>query len=222
MDKPTYMSVIALLSLIVVMLFVQNSRLNAQLDVMYSTLNTVANAPYDLDISVNINTDSPTPTLLTADTYLGKKYALDTVNDRQLQRLVKIYESAQDTEYGLTLVSIAWKESRASTWPVNLNDPSCGPFHNKVVNVLTRESISDTPFNRNAVCGKLINNLEFSTKHALDEIAFWDKKHKGIWRKILASYNGGYKGNPVYAQEIAEIYSAFKNSNFMDLVDNSI
>lgn len=142
------------------------------------------------------------------------KHGLDTMSPEQLDRLVEIYAYADRvSEYGLTLTAIAWKESRGSRYPVNLDDPSCGPFHTKVSNVLTREKIEVTPFNKNVVCAKLMRDLPFAVKHANMELNVWRTKHRGNWRKMVESYNSGHGKNKSYAEDIAEIVDILRTSN---------
>lgn len=157
------------------------------------------------------------PVFFSTEKRLKKKHGLQNMEERQLQKLLTIYDKAKDTDYAMTLVSIAWKESRGSSWPVNLQDPSCGPFHNKVSNVIIREELEDSDLMRNIVCGRLINDLDFAIKHAILELDVWNRKHDGKWRNIIASYNGGHKGNKVYAEEVIEIYNTFRNSNLKEL-----
>lgn len=142
------------------------------------------------------------------------KHGLDKMSPEQLDRLVEIYAYADRvSEYGLTLTAIAWKESRGSRYPVNLDDPSCGPFHNKVSNVLAREKIEVTPFNKNVVCAKLMRDLPFAVKHANMELNVWRTKHRGNWRKMVESYNSGHGENKSYAEDIAEIVDILRTSN---------
>ncbi len=149
------------------------------------------------------------------------KYGLNQMTQEQVNRLVEIYAVASKvSEYPLTLVAISWQESRLNSLPVNLSDPSCGPFHNKVSNVLKREKIEDTSFKRNEVCAKLMDNLVFAIKHANIELSHWQMQHKGNWRKMMASYNGGHAGNAKYSESIAEILEILRASNLPELADS--
>lgn len=142
------------------------------------------------------------------------KHGLDIMSSDQLDRLIEIYAYADRvSEYGLTLTAIAWKESRGSRYPVNLDDPSCGPFHTKVSNVLAREKIEVTSFNKNKVCARLMRDLPFAVKHANMELNVWRTKHKGNWRKMVESYNSGHGKNKSYAEDIAEIVDILRTSN---------
>lgn len=151
------------------------------------------------------------------------KYGLNQLTQEQVNRLVEIYAVASRvSEYPLTLVAISWQESRFNSLPVNLSDPSCGPFHNKVSNVLKREKIDDTSFKRNVVCAKLMDNLVFAIKHANIELSYWQMQHKGNWRKMMASYNGGHGGNEDYSENIAEILEVLRASNLPELADSYV
>jgi len=177
------------------------------------TLATIQDNSTEIMVDVGELNDVVQQELVFRDTAYAKKYGLNDLSEEKMQKILEIYDATAHTGHQLTLTAIAWKESRASSWPVNLNDPSCGPFHNKIVNVMQREKIEDTKFNRNLVCARLIHELDFAIKHAVLEIEFWEKRHKGVWRKVVASYNGGHKGNRDYAQEVAEILTAFRRSN---------
>lgn len=180
---------------------------------MSVTLNTIQDNSTEIMVDVGEINDAVRQELIFRDTAYAKKYGLNDLSEEKMDKILEIYDATAHTGHQLTLTAIAWKESRASSWPVNLNDPSCGPFHNKIVNVMQREKIEDTKFNRNLVCARLIHELAFAIKHAILEIEFWEKRHKGVWRKVVASYNGGHKGNREYAQEVAEILTAFRRSN---------
>jgi hypothetical protein len=180
---------------------------------MAETLTTIRDNSTEIMVDVGELNDTVRQELVFRDTAYAKKYGLNDLSEEKMDKILEIYDATAHTGHQLTLTAIAWKESRASSWPVNLNDPSCGPFHNKIVNVMQREKIEDSKFNRNLVCARLIHELDFSIKHAILEIEFWEKRHKGVWRKVVASYNGGHKGNREYAQEVAEILTAFRRSN---------
>lgn len=187
--------------------------INKVVEKMAETLTTIQDNSTEIMVDVGEINDAVRQELVFRDTAYAKKYGLNDLSEEKMDKILEIYDATAHTGHQLTLTAIAWKESRASSWPVNLNDPSCGPFHNKIVNVMQREKIEDTKFNRNLVCARLIHELAFAIKHAILEIEFWEKRHKGVWRKVVASYNGGHKGNREYAQEVAEILTAFRRSN---------
>lgn len=176
-------------------------------------LNELKQATSDIQSDVTeIQTDLM-PQLAFKITERAKKLGMDTMTSEQKQLLTTVYTKTAGTGYQLTLTAIAWKESRGNIWPVNVNDPSCGVFHTKITNVMKRESIEDSAFRRNVVCAKLMDDLDFAIKHAMLELDFWDKKYRGDWRKIWASYNGGHSGNKTYGKEISEIISVLRQSN---------
>ena len=93
-------------------------------------------------------------------------------------------------------------ESNGGDNLINLRDPSCGYFHANINTVIKRHSeIRDTPYNRNVLCSKLITDLDFAAAEAVAELNFWNKYHHGNYRKVLSSYNGGFRGNPVYMKK---------------------
>ena len=109
------------------------------------------------------------------------------------------------------MMAIAWKESLGGLYTVNLQDPSCGIFHNNINTVLKRHpEIRDTGFNRNVLCSKLQEDIRFALEETKKELDFWKKYHKSNWNKVWSSYNGGFRGNPEYSDDIKNKIKAFK------------
>jgi hypothetical protein len=112
-------------------------------------------------------------------------------------------------EMGLaySLPAIAWQESSAGLYQINLknpDNPAAGPYQNLVKNVLKREQMRDTKANRHKVITRLISDFQFATKHAIVELRYWIKVHNGDWKKVWGSYFGGYKPDYRYAKKIGE------------------
>lgn len=133
---------------------------------------------------------------------LENDYLKMTINQKII--LDRSYQLGKEFNFGYTLSAIAWKESNAGEWLVNIQDPSFGVFHNHINSVMSRHpEIEDTPFNRNRVASMLIGDIEFSGAESIAELEFWEGIHGDAnWMKIWASYNGGWIGNPSYAREI--------------------
>lgn len=209
--------------IVAVQLFIlyQNNKLREDVSVVSESVSTMqTTAETTLTQVTEINDHLYTLTLNDQDVRVAK-YGFNSMSQDQVQRLVEIYAVASKvSEYPLTLAAISWQESRSNSYPVNLSDPSCGPFHNKVSNVLQREKIKDTPFERNKVCAKLMENLVFAIKHANIELSHWQMQHKGNWRKMMASYNGGHAGNDKYSQSITEILEILRASNLPELAED--
>lgn len=220
MNLKTTNAFLFILVLVQMFLMHQNVELKHEVNQMSTAVDSMQQTTTVTLSEVNkINDQLYTLTLNNEDVRVAK-YGLNELTQEQVNRLVEIYAVASKvSEYPLTLVAISWQESRFNSLPVNLSDPSCGPFHNKVSNVLQREKIEDTPFKRNQVCAKLMENLVFAIKHANIELSHWQMQHKGNWRKMMASYNGGNAGNEKYSQSITEILEILRASNLPELAD---
>jgi hypothetical protein len=122
----------------------------------------------------------------------GPLQQLQTMTDAQHATLRKAFTYGEPYDLGYTLAAIAWQESHAGEVPVNISDPSFGPFHNRMDTVMKRVSLEDTSYNRNVIAAKLLNDFDFSAAMAVKELLFWRKVHHGRWRSMIRSYNAGY------------------------------
>ena len=139
---------------------------------------------------------------LSASLLLGGSLSkeLETLAPTQLYVLNETYVKGNDFDYGLTMSAIAWQESRLGLVPINVDDVSCGVFHNLLKSVASRHNLSPTLANRNMLCMRLINDYDFSFAEALAELKYWENywQSKGVskvWSHTVASYNGGFKAS---------------------------
>ena len=148
------------------------------------------------------------PSLAIAD----KCDSLYTMSDLQLKTLAHSYQYGLEYDMGYSLAAIAWQESNAGKYPVNVNDPSFGVHHILLNNAMKRSKTKNTAFNRNLMAASLLNPST-SAKFAIKELQYWHKYWKGNWIKIWASYNAGhsYKIGLSYAYKIKEKVALIKN-----------
>jgi len=148
--------------------------------------------------------------------WAGLDEELRSMTDAQRYTLMKAYAYGAPYDLGYTLAAIAWQESQAGTVPVNVNDPSFGPFHNKMDTVMRRVLLKDTEYNRNLIATRLLNDFEFAASMAVAELRYWDRVHHGKWRRMVRSYNAGYnhssKSADAYVGHIIEKVKAIKRS----------
>lgn len=117
----------------------------------------------------------------------------DNLSEQQKVVARQIYNLGKPYQLELTLVSIAFQESRLGLIPINLQDPSCGVHHINVKTYLNLHKLKDTSYNRNWYCNRLISDLQLSTSTAL-EILIWSRNYyKGNYAKMIKSYNAGLK-----------------------------
>lgn len=154
--------------------------------------------------------------VIAAPAWAGVDQELHRMTDAQHQLLMRAITYGAPYDLGYTLAAIAWQESHVGTVPVNIADPSFGPFHGKMDTVMKRVSVTDTAYNRNVIAAKLLNDFDFAAGMAVKELLFWKKVHHGNWRKMVRSYNAGYNYRSAtaarYAQHIANKVNAIKRS----------
>jgi len=148
--------------------------------------------------------------------WAGLDEELRSMTDAQRYTLMKAFAYGAPYDLGYTLAAIAWQESQAGSVPVNVNDPSFGPFHNKMDTVMRRVVIKDTQYNRNRIATRLLNDFEFAASMAVAELSYWDRVHHGNWRRMVRSYNAGYnhssKNADAYVGNIIQKVKAIKRS----------
>lgn len=123
----------------------------------------------------------------------------DNLNPKQKATAQAIYFLAKPYKLELTLISIAWQESRLGLVPINLQDPSCGVHHIHIAYYLKHHKLKDTAQNRNKYCNALIEDIALSTTSALDTLLFFKKYHKGDYSLMVKSYNAGFNTKSLQA-----------------------
>jgi len=139
------------------------------------------------------------------DTRANDCAVVNALSDKQLGVIVKAYHLGAPEGLGYSLSAIAWQESLAGLVKVNYADPSFGLYHISLKTAAKREGITTT-FKKNMLAQRLLDDDAYSAYHALAELRYWKTYHKGVWRRIWASYNGGFgwENTSSYADAIAE------------------
>jgi len=124
---------------------------------------------------------------------------LEQFNKYQLKNIIKSY--IWGLPYGLEniLPAIAWQESCAGLYKLNMYDPSAGLYHAYLPSVMARhKGLKDTKFNQNKVAQMLVNDDKFAVSEAISELLFWKNFYKNnniniynLNKLIIMSYNRG-------------------------------
>lgn len=132
-------------------------------------------------------------------------------NDEQIEVLRYAYERGKPHDLQWTLAAIAWQESSAGVKMKNPKADSYGIFGSLLRTVEARlqdqefaNSLSKTPLNRKQTVFLLQHDWEFASDMAIVELQYWQKRHNGNHRKMIASYFGGNKSNSKAAQSYAD------------------
>lgn len=116
---------------------------------------------------------------------------LSQMTEQQKYTLAKVYLAGEKYNLGLTLTAIAWQESQAGKWLINLDDPSFGLFH------IIPEGKG---WNRSRESERLLS-FDYSLAKAVEILQYWENYHKGNWRNMVKSYNAGFNYNSTKANQ---------------------
>jgi hypothetical protein len=146
------------------------------------------------------------PILLHSD-YLKE---LKSLSVEQKKVMVQAYKIGQMFDLELTLIAITWKESDFGKYPLNLQSMDCGVTQINIYWYLKNHKLKTNYYNKSKFCAKLIKDNRLALFSAIDILLHFKKVHKGNWRKMVGSYNGGNKPNMKYAKDIAKRIQAIK------------
>lgn len=106
--------------------------------------------------------------------------------------ILRAYHYGNKKDFGYTMAAIAWQESCAGKYLLNFSDPSAGIYHALIPVVIKKYSkLKNTSFNRNLVGQILIENHDFASQVALEQLLEWEKIFKKDYKKIIKSYHKG-------------------------------
>lgn len=129
---------------------------------------------------------------LSATKMKGDEIDWDKLSEQQKAQARQIYHLGKPYQLELTLISIAWQESRLGLAPVNIQDPSCGSHHINIRTYLNLHKLKNSAHNRNWYCNRLISDLQLSTATAIEVLLWYKNYHKGNYSKMIKSYNAGF------------------------------
>ena len=157
---------------------------------------------------------------------------LRNLTPRQYAVLMYSLEAGRSEDLGLTLAAIAWKESSFGKNKVNPGDGKHGSYGSHQILLtsaaahLKDQGLVNVNLNseqKDIMIHYLTKNEDVSIRFALEELKYRQKKHKGNYRKMLASYNAGHAGlsSPAgakYARDVAyrvRLLEEFINSSYV-------
>lgn len=148
--------------------------------------------------------------LLTAQMLIAKpshKHELiwDNLTKEQKQYAQIIFDKTQKSGYTLTMIALAWQESRLGEALENPNDPSAGVIHILLPTFLKINGKADTLKNRQMARELLINYPSVSIDTAIQVFTHFVRYHRPkkqelsieealeVYKKAIKSFNCGYK-----------------------------
>jgi len=142
--------------------------------------------------------------------------AAEGFTEGQVSIMYQAFQIGKQKDMSYSLAAIAWKESSAGKYMINLQDPSAGVFHITMINALAYLKWENTNFNRNRAAQLLVEDFQLSAEFAMINLQFWKDHYGNNWHKIWASYNSGYNwSNGVeYSNDVASKIQKIKLCNW--------
>lgn len=116
--------------------------------------------------------------------------SISALQQEQLEVLQFSYQRGEEFGLGYTLAAIAWVESQAGLYPINIDDPSFGVYQVNIHTAIRRSDMKDTVLNRNLLATQLLE-IDTGADYALQELLFW-QDYRSNWRDVISSYNAGW------------------------------
>jgi len=128
----------------------------------------------------------------------------------QKGRLEFAYHQGAEYDLGWTLTAIAYNESMAGRWRLNMTTGDVGLFQ---VNRKTAHKVLGitSHYKKLKLDQKLVYDDILNAYVALDVLRYFKKYHKGNWKKMVMSYNNGFSINTKKAEDyLASISSSVR------------
>ena len=124
------------------------------------------------------------------------------ITDDQWDVLQQAYNTGEPYDLGNTMAAIAWTESTAGKYKVNLKSKDFGVMQNHIKTAVARRNVKGY-YETNALITQLVVDDQLSMDLALEELLYWDK-HTDSWANMVSAYNNGwqYKHATLYLDEI--------------------
>jgi len=107
--------------------------------------------------------------------------------------LVEAYEKGRDHDLGYTMMAIAWEESSAGKYRVNIQSHDFGVMQNSLKTAAARTNTKGY-YGKMRLIEDLIKDDNLSMSLSLEELLYW-KKQTGTWRNMVSAYNNGWRYN---------------------------
>jgi hypothetical protein len=142
--------------------------------------------------------------------------AAEGFTESQVSIMYQAFQIGKQKDMSYSLAAIAWKESSAGKYMINLQDPSAGVFHITMINALAYLKWENNNFNRNRAAQLLVEDFQLSAEFAMINLQFWKDLHGDNWFRIWQSYNAGhnYSNGTDYANDIVTKIQKIKLCNW--------
>lgn len=146
-----------------------------------------------------------------------QKQTLQQISEKQWRVLYAAHDKGEPHDLGYTMMAIAWEESSAGKYRVNLNSHDFGVMQNSLKTAEARTKTKGY-YAKMQLVERLIKDDDLSMDLALEELLYW-KKHTKTWRHTVSGYNNGwaFAAGEVYLNRIIKNVKMFMNCATTDL-----
>lgn len=137
---------------------------------------------------------------------------LDKLDDAQWSVLYHAYDTGAEHDLGHTMMAIAFKESSAGKYRVNLNTHDFGVMQNNIKTAKARRGVTGY-YATMALVSDIVRNDQLSMDLALEELLYWRDDRKLSWRNTVSAYNNGnaYNKGTQHLDEMIPLVRMFMN-----------
>lgn len=140
--------------------------------------------------------------------HAGTCEARSELSVKQMRTVERAYQAGLPHNLGYSLAAIVWQESSAGLFLINSSEGSYGPFQINLKTALARVDGKNWSKPKKDWLATNLLRFDFSVYFAIEELKYWQSVHgNNNWRKVWASYNGGWRYHKPapqsYAQSIA-------------------
>lgn len=124
------------------------------------------------------------------------------LSNKQIKNILISYKYGLSNNLEWTLAAIAWQESQGGKYKIGTLSNDYGLCQININTHLRDINKENTPRNISKYATKLIEDDKYNLKWATHTLLYWKNYHKNNWLKTWGSYNGGFKPNMKYANQI--------------------
>lgn len=149
-----------------------------------------------------------------------QKKTLRQLSPLQWSTLYQAYDTGAPEDLGYTMMAMAFKESTAGEYVVNLKSHDFGVMQISLKTAAKRRNAT-TYWQKMKLVEELITDPQTSMDLALEELLFWRDKAKLSWRNMVSAYNNGYAygAGTEHRDEIIKYTRMFMNCEEEELIE---
>lgn len=146
---------------------------------------------------------------------------LDSLSDEQWNVLYQAYDTGASHDLGHTMMAIAFKESSAGKYRINLNTHDFGVMQNNIKTAKIRRGVKGY-YSTMALVSEIVRNDQLSMDLALEELLYWRDDRGLSWRNTVSAYNNGnaYNKGTEHLDQMIPIVRMFMNCVDLEMFTN--